>query len=109
MLRGQVTDVLRYGEIKTTLDRAKETGRITEKMITLGKKNTLHTKRQALGYITDRSVVISLFNDIAPVYKDRQGGYVQIFKLGPRPGDGAEMAILRLTEKDKIEFGKERE
>lgn len=102
MLRTLVTDFFRYGEITTTLDRAKETGRIAEKMITLGKRNTLHTKRQALSYITDRKVVTRLFNEIAPANISRQGGYVQIYKLGTRRGDGAEMAILKLTENSAI-------
>ncbi len=102
MLRNLVTDFFKYGQLTTTLDRAKETGKIAEKMITLGKQNTLHTKRQALGYITDRAVVTRLFNEIAPANANRQGGYVQIFKLGTRKGDGAEMAILRLTESSAI-------
>jgi len=102
MLRNLVTDFIKYGELTTTLDRAKETGKIAEKMITLGKRNTLHTKRQALSYITDRKAVTRLFNEIAPANMNRQGGYVQIFRLGTRRGDGAEMAILRLTEESAI-------
>jgi large subunit ribosomal protein L17 len=102
MLRNLVTDFFRYGEITTTLDRAKETGKIAEKMITLGKRNTLHTKRQALGYITDRKVVTKLFTEIAPANATREGGYTRIYKLGMRRGDGAEMAILRLTESSAI-------
>lgn len=102
MLRNLVTDFIKYGEITTTLDRAKETGKIAEKMITLGKRNTLHTKRMALSYITDRKAVIRLFNEIAPANMNRQGGYVQIYRLGTRRGDGAEMAILRLTENSAI-------
>ena len=66
-------------------------------MITLGKKNTLAARRQALAFITKESVVKKLFDTIAPEYADRNGGYTQIFKIGPRRGDAAEMAIIRLV------------
>ena len=69
---------------------------MAEKMITLGKKNTLASRRAALAYITDENVVSKLFNEIAPTYENRQGGYTQIFKMGPRRGDDAEMAIVKL-------------
>ena len=71
---------------------------MTEKMITLGKKNTLARRRAALSYITKESVVNKLFVEIAPAYENRNGGYTQIFKLGPRRGDAAEMAIVRLIK-----------
>jgi ribosomal protein L17 len=67
-------------------------------MITLGKKNTLHTRRQALSFVTKEDVVTKLFNEIAPKYADRNGGYTRIVKAGPRKGDSAEMAILELVD-----------
>jgi large subunit ribosomal protein L17 len=73
---------------------------MTEKMITLGKKNTLASRRAALSYITKETVVAKLFNEIAPAYAERNGGYTQIFKLGPRRGDAAEMAIIRLVKEE---------
>ena len=96
MLRGMVTLLLKNGQIETTLTRAKEVRSMAEKMITLGKKNTLASRRAALAYITDDKVVRKLFNEIAPTYENRQGGYTQIFKTGPRRGDAAEMAIVKL-------------
>ena len=96
MLRGMVTLLLKNGQIETTLTRAKEVRSMAEKMITLGKKNTLASRRAALAYITDENVVSKLFNEIAPTYENRQGGYTQIFKMGPRRGDAAEMAIVKL-------------
>ena len=96
MLRGMVTLLLENGQIETTLTRAKEVRSMAEKMITLGKKNTLASRRAALAYITKEDVVSKLFSEIAPKYADRQGGYTQIFKLGARRGDAAEMAIVKL-------------
>ena len=97
MLRNLTTDLLREGRIETTVTRAKETKRMAEKMITLGKRGDLHARRQALAYIFDESVVTKLFEEIAPEYADRQGGYTRILKKGPRRGDGAEMAIIELV------------
>lgn len=97
MLRGMVTYLLENGSVETTLTRAKEVQPLAEKMITLGKKNTLASRRQALAFITKESVVKKLFDMIAPEYADRNGGYTQIFKIGPRRGDAAEMAIIRLV------------
>ena len=98
MLRGMVTLLLENGQIETTLTRAKEVRSMAEKMITLGKKNTLASRRAALAYITKEDVVSKLFAEIAPKYENRQGGYTQIFKMGPRRGDAAEMAIVKLIE-----------
>ena len=98
MLRGMVTYLQENGSIETTLMRAKEVRRITEKMITLGKNDTLHAKRQALAYITKEDVVNKLFTQIAPAYADRNGGYTRILKKGPRRGDNAEMAIITLVK-----------
>lgn len=97
MLRGMVTYLLENGSVETTLTRAKEVGKAAEKMITLGKTNTLHSKRQALSYITKEDVVNKLFTEIAPNYEERNGGYTRIVKIGPRRGDGAEMAIVQLV------------
>ena len=97
MLRGMVTYLLENGTIETTVYRAKEVRSMTEKMITLGKKNTLASRRAALSYITKKEVVKKLFDQIAPEYADRNGGYTSVYKLGPRRGDGAEMAIIRLV------------
>jgi len=98
MLRNLVTDLLREGRITTTEMRAKEARRIAEKMITLGKRGDLHARRQALAYIYDESVVKKLFDEIAPDYEDRQGGYTRILKLGPRRGDNAEEVYLELVK-----------
>jgi len=97
MLRNLVTDFLKYGKVTTTEARAKEVRSISEKMITLGKRGDLHARRQALAYILDESVVKKLFDEIAPKYKDRQGGYTRILKLGPRRGDGAPLVIIELV------------
>lgn len=97
MLRNQVTDLLREGRITTTVTRAKETRRMAEKMITLGKRGDLHARRQALAYIYDEDVVTDLFDNIAPKYAERNGGYTRILKLGKRQGDAAEMAFLELV------------
>lgn len=96
MLRNMVTSLLREEKIETTVTRAKEVRRMAEKMITLGKRGDLHSRRQALAYIYDETVVKNLFDEIAPKYAERSGGYTRILKLGPRRGDGAEMAILEL-------------
>lgn len=106
MLRGMVTYLLENGSIETTLTRAKEVRAMAEKMITLGKENTLASRRAALAYITKEDVVAKLFSQIAPKYANRNGGYTQIYKLGPRRGDAAEMALIKLT---KTELVKEEE
>ena len=98
MLRGLVTLLLENGQVETTLARAKEVRSLAEKMITLGKKNTLASRRAALAFITKEAVVTKVFNELAPKYAERQGGYTQIFKIGPRRGDAAEMAIIKLIE-----------
>ena len=101
MLRGMVTLLLENGQVETTLTRAKEVRSVAEKMITLGKKNTLASRRAALAYITKEDVVKKVFNELAPLYENRAGGYTQIFKLGARRGDGAEMAIVKLIDYTK--------
>ena len=98
MLRGMVTYLLENGSIETTLTRAKEVRAMAEKMITLGKDNTLASRRAALAYITKEDVVTKLFAEIAPSYAERNGGYTRVLKTGPRRGDGAEMAIIELVK-----------
>ena len=97
MLRNLVTDLLREGRITTTDTRAKEARRQAEKMITLAKRGDLHARRQVLAYVYDETVVSKLFDEIAPKYAERQGGYTRILKLGPRQGDNAEMVFLELV------------
>ena len=96
MMRAMVTFLLESGRIETTVTRAKEVRAMTEKMITLAKEDSLHNKRQALAYITKEDVVNKLFNEIAPKYKDVNGGYCRLTKTGPRRGDAAEMCIIEL-------------
>ena len=96
MLRAMVTFLLENGRIETTVTRAKEVRSMTEKYITLAKTNNLHSKRQALAFITKEDVVAKLYNEIAPKYADKNGGYCRITKIGPRRGDAAEMAIIEL-------------
>ena len=97
MLRAMVTYLLENGQIKTTVTRAKEVAPVAEKMISLGKANTLASYRQALSYITKEDVAQKVFKEIAPKYADRNGGYTRIVKIGPRRGDAAEMAIIQLV------------
>ena len=97
MLRAMVTYLLENGQIKTTVTRAREVAPMTEKMITLAKKNNLATYRQALSLFTKEDVAKKLFDEIGPKYADRDGGYTRIVKIGPRRGDAAEMAIIQLV------------
>jgi len=98
MLRQLTTDLLEKGKIETTFYRAKEVQPVVEKMITLGKKNTLASRRQAMAFVTKEAVVAKLFSEIAPEYANRNGGYTRIIKTGPRRGDAAEMAIIELVK-----------
>lgn len=97
MLRGLTTYLLENGRIETTVTRAKEVRAMAERMITLGKDDTLHSRRQALSYITKEDVVKKLFDEIAPKYAEKNGGYTRIIKTGPRRGDAAEMCIIELV------------
>jgi len=97
MLRAMVTYLLENGKIETTLSRAKEVRSMAEKMITLGKKDTLHSRRQVLAFVTKEDVTKKLFDEVAPKYEDRNGGYTRIIKIGTRRGDAAEMAIIELV------------
>ncbi len=96
LLRNLVTSFLEKERIITTLAKAKATRPVAEKMITLAKKNTLHTRRLAMRYVYKKDVVKKLFDDIGPRFIERSGGYTRIVKIGPRAGDGAEMAIIEL-------------
>lgn len=98
MLKGLVTYLLENGKIETTVTRAKEVRSMTEKMITIAKNDTLHAKRQVMAYVTKEDVVSKLFSEIAPKYKDVNGGYCRIVKTGPRRGDAAEMCIISLVD-----------
>ena len=97
MLRGMVTFLLENGRIETTVTRAKEVRALTEKMITMAKDNSLANKRNAMAFITKEDVVKKLFDEIAPKYADRKGGYTRIIKSGPRRGDAAEMCFIELV------------
>ena len=97
MLRNMVTSLLENGKMTTTVTRAKEVRAMAEKMITLAKDDSLHNKRQALAYITKEDVVKKLFDEIAPKYKDVNGGYCRLIKTEARRGDAAEMCILELV------------
>lgn len=97
MMRAMVTYLFENGKIETTVTRAKEVRAVAEKMITLGKANTLHTKRQVYSYITKEDVAKKVFDEYAVKYEDRTGGYTRIIKIGPRRGDAAEMVIIELV------------
>jgi len=100
MMRNMVTSFFENEKITTTDTRAKELRKLVEKMITLGKRNDLHTRRQALAVIRDEKVVAKLFEMIAPRYQQRPGGYTRIIKLGNRQGDNAPMSIIELVEEE---------
>ena len=97
MLRGMVTLLLECGKVETTYTRAQELSAKADEMITLGKKGDLAAYRAALEYITKEDVAKKLFATIAPSYAEVDGGYTQVLKMGPRRGDGAEMAIVKLV------------
>jgi large subunit ribosomal protein L17 len=98
LLRSLVTSFLEKGRIRTTLAKAKAARPIAEKMITMSKKDDLHSRRRVLKYIFKKSVVKKLFDDIGPRFSERPGGYTRIIKLGQRSGDGAEMALLEFVD-----------
>ncbi|MCR5135697.1 MAG: 50S ribosomal protein L17 [Oscillospiraceae bacterium] len=97
MLRQQVTDLLDKGRMETTVTRAKEIAPMAEKMITLGKAKDLASYRQALSFITREDVAKKVFDEVAPKYADRNGGYTRITRIGTRRGDAAEMAVIELV------------
>lgn len=98
MLANMVNSLIFHGRIETTLTRAKEASSMAEKMITLGKKGSLHNRRQALKTLRNKDAVAQLFENIAPKYSERNGGYTRVLKVGHRRGDGSLMAILEFVE-----------
>ncbi len=97
LMRGLVAQLMTHERITTTLAKAKETRIVAEKLITHGKKGNLHHRRLALAQVPNKKVVEKVFDDIAPRYADRAGGYTRIVKLGPRSGDAAPMAVIELV------------
>jgi len=97
LLRQLATQLILHGRIRTTLARAKVVRPIAEHMVTLAKRGDLHARRQAAAVLTDKAALRKLFNEVAPKYADRQGGYVRIVKIGPRRGDAAPMSIIELV------------
>jgi large subunit ribosomal protein L17 len=96
MFRNMVTSLLDKERIETTVAKAKEARRLTDKMVTLAKRGTLHARRQALAFIMDKQVVSKLFSELAVRYADRNGGYTKIVRTGFRHGDGAELALIEM-------------
>ena len=99
MLRNMMNSLLRHEAIKTTLPKAKELRRVVEPMITLAKEPTVANKRLAFNRLRDREIVVKLFNEIGPMFKDRKGGYTRILKMGYRVGDNAPLAYVVLVQK----------
>ena len=98
MLRNMVTDFLRHEKMSTTDSKAKEVRKMAEKVITLGKKGSLHHRRKVAALLTDQDMVKKVCDEISPRFEDRNGGYTRIIKLGPRKGDASEMSILELVD-----------
>ena len=92
------SSLIEHGRIRTTETKAKAVRPIAEKMITLGREGSIHSRRQALAFLRTQEVVHKLFSEVAPRFKDRPGGYTRIVKLGPRQGDAAPMAYLELVD-----------
>ena len=98
LFRNQLASLVKEERIKTTLHKAKELRPIAEKVVTQGKRDTLHARRQVNRLLPERDLVKKVFDDIAPRFQERPGGYTRIIKLGPRRGDGAEMALIEFVE-----------
>jgi len=108
LLRNLATDLFRHERLTTTLPKAKELRPYAEKLITLARRDDLHSRRLVLGLISDKGVVKKLFDTLGPRFTSRPGGYSRILKLGPRPGDGADMAIVELVGSEPV-FKKHKE
>lgn len=102
LFRGLATSLVLHEKIKTTKEKAKEVRPIVEKLITLAKRGDLHAMRQAHSYLLDEKAVIKLKQELAPLYKERNGGYTRILNLGFRKGDGANEAIIELLDTEKL-------
>jgi large subunit ribosomal protein L17 len=112
LFRNMVTSLFEHEQLRTTDAKAKELRSIADRMVTLGKRGTLHARRQALTYIRSATVVKKLFDEVAPRFRDRPGGYTRVIKLGHRHGDAASMSIIELTDRGeaaKAEAEKKRE
>jgi len=99
LFRNLVTSLIEHEQVRTTDAKAKELRRIADRMITLGKRGSLHARRQALSYIRSRSVVTKLFDEVAGRFKERPGGYTRVVKIGHRHGDAAPMSVIELTDR----------
>ena len=102
MLAGLAASLFTHERLETTVPKAKALRPLAERLITFAKRGDLHARRQVLKVVPDRDVVHRLFEEIAPRFEDRQGGYTRILKLGPRKGDGAEMALIELVEREGV-------
>jgi large subunit ribosomal protein L17 len=112
LFRNLVTSLLQHEHVRTTDAKAKELRRVADRMITLGKRGTLHARRQALSYIRSRTVVTKLFDEIAARFRERPGGYTRLIKVGPRHGDAASMSVVELTDRGetaRVEAERKRE
>ncbi len=107
LFSNMAVSLLIHEQIKTTLPKAKELRRVADKMITLGKRGTLHTRRQAFSYLRDDAAVSKLFDALAERYKERNGGYTRVLKAGFRYGDNAPMAFIELVDRDPDAKGAE--
>ena len=107
LFRNMVTSLLEHEQIRTTDAKAKELRGVAEKMITLGKKGTLHARRNALRTIRSKDVTAKVFDELAERYRDRPGGYTRVIKLGQRPGDAAPMAIIELVDRAEADASSE--
>ena len=103
LFRNQLGSLIEHEKIRTTLQKAKELRPLAERMVTQGKRGSLHARRLVGQLVSDRRQVSKLFDEIAPRFAERPGGYTRIVKLGPRKGDGAEMAVLEFVEKADVE------
>lgn len=102
LLANLARELITHKRITTTLIKAKEAGKFTERMITFAKRNDVHARRQVLKYMRHKDIVNKLFEEVAPIYKNREGGYTRVLKLGRRQGDAAKTALLELVDSEKI-------